>query len=191
MTTTSQPPSSTQPIQQKVLAKVAHTELVAVNFQVPPTLLTSLVPKGLELDYYNNETYVSLICMVMRKVGIMGIPLTRRFVELSLRFYVRHPGDPENRKGTCYIKNYVSNPTAALILGSRYDCEYHKMKMKFNNKGFREDGAIPDVEYQWKVDDHWNKLRIKARSKIKNTEKSTKVGFILDHSTHYQAKAHP
>lgn len=189
MTTTSQPPGTTQPIQQKPLAKAAFTELVAVNFQVAPALLSKQVPKGLELDYYNNETYVSLVCMVMRKIGVMGIPLTRGFVELSLRFYVRHPNDPVNRKGTCFIKNYVSSATAALILSSRFDHQYHKMKMKYKNKGFKGDATVPEVEYQWKVDDHWNKLRIRARSRIKNTGSDTKVGFILDHSTHYQSKA--
>jgi uncharacterized protein YqjF (DUF2071 family) len=188
MTTTSKPPADSEPIQQKVLAKAAFTELVAVNFQVPPALLTRLVPKGLELDYYNNETYVSLVCMVMRKVGFMGIPLARRFIELSLRFYVRHPSDPENRKGTCFIKNYVSSPTAAWILSNRFESEYHKMKMKCKNRGFKGDSSVPEVEYQWKVDDHWNKLRILARSRIKNTGTKTKVGFILDHSTHYQSK---
>ena len=188
MTTTSQPPANSQPTQQKVLAKEAFTEQVAVNFQVPPDLLTKLVPRGLELDYYNDETYVSLVCMVMGNISFMGIPLTRRFMELSLRFYVRHPSDPTNRKGTCFIKNYVSSPTAAWILGSRFESEYHKLKMKCKNKGFKGEGAIPEVEYQWKVDDHWNKLRIRARSRIKNTGAVTKVGFILDHSTHYQAQ---
>ncbi len=73
MTTTSQPPATPEPVQQKLLAKAAHTELVAVNFQVPPALLTRQVPKGLELDYYNDETYVSLVCMVMGRIGFMGI----------------------------------------------------------------------------------------------------------------------
>ncbi|MFT5299754.1 MAG: hypothetical protein ACI87E_001233 [Mariniblastus sp.] len=187
MATTSQPASPPKSTQQKLLAKTAYTELVAVNFQVPPKLLADMIPKGLELDYYEKETFVSLVCMTMRKVGVLGIPLTRGFVELSLRFYVRHPADPVNRKGTCFIKNYVSSPTAAWILGSRYDCEYHKMKMKSNNSGFKV-GGVPEVEYQWKVDDHWNKLRVKARSEIRNTGPDTKVGFILDHPTHFQSK---
>ena len=53
------------------------------------------------------------------------------------------------------------------------------MKMKWNNEGFKA-GGTPQVEYQWKVDDHWNKLRVRARSRIKNTGKDTKVGFVLD-----------
>jgi len=117
----------------------------------------------------------------------MGIPISRGFAELSLRFYVRHPADPANRKGTCYIKRFVSSPTAAWVLSSRFDTEYEKKKMKFNNHGFRE-GDIPQVEYQWKVEDHWNKLRVRGRSQIKNTGPDTKVGFILDHPTQYIAK---
>lgn len=58
------------------------------------------------------------------------------------------------------------------------------MKMKWNNEGFKA-GGTPQVEYQWKVDDHWNKLRVRARSRIKNTGKDTKVGFVLDHPTQY------
>lgn len=188
MTSTSTPPATSSQAAPKLLTKTSQRELVAANFQIPSALLSKLVPKGLELDYYNEETYVSLVCMVMSKVGVMGIPLTRRFAQLSLRFYVRHPSDPENRKGTCCIKNYVSSPTAAMILSSRFECEYDKLKMKWKNTGFKDDGDIPEVEYQWKVDDHWNKLRIRARSEIKNTGPNTKVGFILDHPTHYQAK---
>ncbi len=187
MATTSQTPTvNDQPVRQKLLSTAAYTELVAVNFQISRRVLAGYVPRGLELDSFNDEYYVSLVCMVMRKIGVMGIPLTRGFVELSLRFYVRHPADPENRKGTCFIKNYVSSPTAAWILSSRFDTEYHKLKMKSKNSGFGS-GKIPEVEYQWKVDDHWNKLRIKARSVIQNTGPDTKVGFILDHRTHYQS----
>jgi hypothetical protein len=126
--------------------------------------------------------------MVMRKVGWMGIPLTRGFVELSLRFYVRRPNDPDQRNGTCTLKNYVSSSTGGFILSSKFEKPFPKLKMKYKNSGFnRSESAIPEVEYQWKVADHWNKLRIRARSRIKNTGPDTKVGFILDHANHFQS----
>lgn len=188
MATTTNQTQPTKPVQQKLLLKAAFTELVAVNFQIAPKILEDRVPKGLELDFFNNETYVSLVCMVMRKVGLMGIPLTRGFVELSLRFYVRRPNDPDHRNGTCSLRSYVSSSTGGFILGSKFDTTFPKLKMKYKNSGFqRAEGAIPEVEYQWKVDDHWNKLRIRARSRIKNTGADTKVGFILDHANHFQS----
>ena len=98
MATTSTTKPTPPPVQQKLLAKAAYTELVAVNFQIQPKYLVQHVPQGLELDSFNGDTYVSLVCMVMRKIGVMGIPISRGFVELSLRFYVRHPHDPETAR---------------------------------------------------------------------------------------------
>lgn len=188
MATTSKQAASKKPIQKKLLFRAAFTELVAVNFQITPKILADKVPKGLELDMFNDETYVSLVCMVMRKVGFLGIPLPGGFIELSLRFYVRRANDPTHQTGTCTLKNYVSSSTGSYILGSKFDKPFPKLKMRSKNKGFqRAEGAIPEVDYQWKVDDHWNQLRIRARSRIKNTGPDTKVGFILDHDNHYQS----
>ena len=188
MATTSQTKTSDQLARQKLLCKAAYTELVADNFQIQPKYLIERVPRGMELDDFHGDTYVSLVCMVMRKIGVLGIPISRGFVEMSLRFYVRHPSDPENRKGTCFIKRYVSSPTAAWVLSSRFDTDYNKMKMKSNNSGFQS-GGIPQVDFQWIVEDQrWNKLRVKARSRMKNTGPDTKVGFILDHPTQYVSK---
>jgi uncharacterized protein YqjF (DUF2071 family) len=188
MTTTSNKPETTNPPQKKLLLKAAFTEMVAVNFQIAPKILADRVPRGLELDFFHDETYVTLVCMVMRKVGLMGIPLTRGFVEMSLRFYVRRPNNPTHHNGTCTLKTYVSSSTGAFILGSKFDMPFPKLKMKYKNSGFQRSGdAVPEVEYRWKVEDHWNMLRIRARSRIKNTGPDTKVGFILDHTNHYQS----
>ncbi len=190
MATTSQLPTSTNKKnapRQKPLLKAAFTELVAINFEVSPSILKDKVPKGLELDFYNKETYVSLVCMVVRKAPFFGLPLAPKFCELSLRFYVRHPSDPKNRKGTCFLRNYLSSASGIRAFSTRLGTDYRKLKMKFENSGFQGgEHEIPHAEYQWKVDDHWNKLRIRARNRIKNTGPDTKVGFILDHSNHYQ-----
>ena len=139
MSTTSHPEDSYSAlVEPKLLTTAAYNELVAVNFQINPALLDPYLPRGLELDFYGGETYVSLTCMLMRKIGILGLPISRGFVELSLRFYVRHPDDPQNRKGICFIKNYVSSPTATWFLNSRFDRDYIKMKMKHKNNGIRK-----------------------------------------------------
>ena len=73
--------------------KASYNELVVLNFQIAPKVLEKKVPRGLELDFFNDETYVSLVCMVVRKVGIMGIPITRAFAALSRIYYVSRPGN--------------------------------------------------------------------------------------------------
>ena len=160
------------------------SELVAINFQIDPKILEPRVPRGLELDFYNGETYVSLIAMMLRDVRVWGIPIhiATGFEELNLRFYVRRKDGDGYQRGACFIKDYVSSAAAAWILGSLFKADFHKLKMKHDNSGF--DGgpeSIPSVDYGWKVGDRWNRLRVKARSQIKRTDRETKHGFILEH----------
>ncbi len=188
MATTSKPPSNQAAQgQQKTLMKLAIKELVAVNFQCPPAILEKHLPKGLELDYFGNDTYLSLQCMLVKKPGLVSNPFSRGFVNLSLQFYVRRIND-HSQTGMCGIRNYVGSSSASRFLASKLGGRADKLKIKYSNSGFGgKKGQIPEVDYQWKVDEHWNKLRIRARERIKNTGPETKVGFILRHFNLYKA----
>ena len=116
MATTSQPPSGkSKSAQDKPLMNLAIKELVAVNFQCPPGILEKQLPKGLELDYFGNDTYLSLQCMLVKKLGMGGNPFSRGFVNLSLQFYVRRSND-HSQKGMCGIRNYVGSSSASRFL---------------------------------------------------------------------------
>jgi hypothetical protein len=183
MVTTSKPPPNPK-IDLKTLIKPSFTELVCVNFAIDRDVLEPYVPGGLQLDDYNGETYVSLIATCIRNVGFMGLP--RRFNELSLRLYVKRRDTAISRSGTCFLKNFVSSGTGAWRLSSTFGREFNRLKIKSNNSGFGED-QIPEVDYSWSIEDHTNRLRVKARAPIKNDGPGTKVGFILSHTTHYES----
>jgi len=191
-TTSKQPPVriGPQPTKNtsKPLMKVAIREVVSVNFLVPPEILKKHTPKGLELDYLGDETYVSLVCMVVKKLGVLGMPLIPSCSYTNLRFYVRRSGDPLKRRGICSIRDYVSSSASAWLLGSRLERDFQKMKIRNLNSGFpgNPKATPPEAQYQWKVDDHWNKLRTLGRTPIKSTGPKTKIGFILDHANIYQ-----
>ncbi len=168
----------------KPLLKAQFTDLVAINFPVEERILQPFVPKGLELDYYNGETYVSLIAMMLKRIKIWGLPfsLVPASPELSLRFYVRRDVRGQLEKGACLIKDYVAGSTAAWFLESQFKTEFARMKIKCRSSGFSAD-TTPEVEYRWQVDDNWNNLRVRARSRI-DSAADNKVGFILEHN-HY------
>lgn len=171
--------------------KARFSELVAVNFAIDPKILEPRVPKGLELDFYNDETYVSLVAMMLRDVRVWGIPIhvASGFEEVNLRFYVRRKDGDGYQRGACFIKDYVSSGAAAWILGSLFKADFHKLKMKHNNSGFDgQPDSVPKVDYQWKVDDHWNRLRIQARSRIPRTSRESKHEFILMHDNEYSQR---
>lgn len=189
--------STSKPVDQKmskpkVLFKARFSELVALNFSIDPTILEPRVPKGLELDFFKDETYVSLVAMMLRDVRVFGFPIhiASGFEEFNLRFYVRRKVGDTYQKGACFLKDYVSGSAAAWILGRIFKAEFGRLKLKHKNSGFdpTDEGAIPEVDYQWKVDDHWNRIRIKARERIQRTGTDTKVGFILNHNNAYSSR---
>ena len=177
---------------QKPLMRARFSELVALNFSIDPAILQPLVPRGLELDFFKDETYVSLIAMMLRDVRVFGFPIhiASGFEEINLRFYVRRRVGDSYRKGACFLKDYVSGAAAAWVLGRIFKAEFGRLKLKHKNSGFdpKEENAIPEVDYQWKVDDHMNRVRVKAREKVQRMGADTKVGFILNHNNEYSCR---
>ncbi len=176
---------------RKSLLKARFTEIVALNFKIDPKILLDRIPGKLELDYFEGETYVSLVAMVLRRVRVWGIPLhvVGGFGEFNLRYYVRRKDVDGFQRGACFLKDYVSSSMAAWILGSLFQADFRRVKMRFDNTGFRsKESSVPKVDYRWKVDDHWNQIRVRGRKKMKNTGPGTKVGFILEHSNEYSSR---
>ena len=67
------------------------------NYEIEPSILEPYLPKGVELDFFNNKTYVSLVGFMFMKTRLFGVPIPffGSFEEINLRFYVRKV---ENRK---------------------------------------------------------------------------------------------
>jgi hypothetical protein len=176
------------------LMKARFTELVALNFAIDPAVLEPRVPKGLELDFYKNETYVSLVAMMLRDVRVYGVPvhIAKRVGEFNLRFYVRRKvGEGKFLKGSCFLKDYVSSGMVAWSLSKLFRAEFFRKKMKWSLEGFniKDDRVSPSVDYQWEMEkDHWNQIRVVARERVKRTGPETKVGFILNHSNIYSRR---
>ena len=178
----------------KPLMKARFTELVALNFAIDPAILKPRVPKGLELDYYKNETYVSLVAMMLRNVRVYGLPvrIAKRVGEFNLRFYVRRQvGENQYLKGSCFLKDYISSRITAWTLSKLFKAEFFRKNMKFNLEGFdtKNEHVSPSVDYQWEMEkDRWNQIRVKARERVARTGPETKVGFILNHSNIYSRR---
>ncbi len=176
------------------LMKACFRELVALNFAIDPAILEPRVPKGLELDFYKDETYVSLVAMMLRDVRVYGVPvhIARRVGEFNLRFYVRRKvAEGKYLKGSCFLKDYVSNRTVAWTLSKLFRAEFFRKRMKWSLEGFdvKDESVSPSVDYQWEMEkDRWNQIRVIARERVARTGPETKVGFILNHSNIYSRR---
>jgi uncharacterized protein YqjF (DUF2071 family) len=80
--------------------------LAMLNYQVDPAILRPFVPRGVELDTWDNRHYVSVVGFLFLKTRVLGlaIPFHRDFEEINLRFYVRRRAEDGWRRGVVFIK---------------------------------------------------------------------------------------
>ena len=63
-------------------------KLILANYPIDPTLLLPYLPKGTELDFFQNTCYVSLVGFMFLNTKVLGckIPFHQNFEEFNLRF---------------------------------------------------------------------------------------------------------
>ena len=81
--------------------KANWENLIMANYEVEPSILKPYLPNGVELDFYNHKTYVSLVGFMFKKTSLFGLPIPffGSFEEINLRFYVRKVEGKKIKKG--------------------------------------------------------------------------------------------
>jgi uncharacterized protein YqjF (DUF2071 family) len=69
--------------------------LAMLNYAVDPQMLLPRVPAGTELDFFDGQTFVSLVGFRFLNTKVLRIPVPfhRDFDEVNLRFYVKRRED--------------------------------------------------------------------------------------------------
>ncbi len=82
--------------------------LVMLNYEIEPSVLFPYLPKGTELDLWNNNCYISLVGFMFLNTRVRGlsIPFYRNFEEFNLRFYVRFKDKNEWKRGGFCKRDY-------------------------------------------------------------------------------------
>ena len=60
---------------KKTFLKASWENLIMANYQVDPAILKPYLPKGVELDFYKDKTYVSLVGFMFKNTSLFGIPI--------------------------------------------------------------------------------------------------------------------
>jgi uncharacterized protein YqjF (DUF2071 family) len=77
-----------------VFLKAKWQNLIMANYEIDPAYLLPYLPKGVELDYFEGKTYVSLVGFLFKDTSLFKIPIPvlGTFEEVNLRFYVVRSG---------------------------------------------------------------------------------------------------
>ena len=162
------------------------SEMVLINFEADERLLKKIVPRGLEPDLYQGHAHISLVAKTVKNMKWKGFQLgtPRPFCSFGLQLHVKEPVEGGYRYGTYFLKHYVQRSYPAWIVKRLTKVPIEKMTMKSKTKKAPANRP-PDIEYQWKLGDKWNDIRIRGRSKVKDIRSGSKVDFVFRHADRY------
>ncbi len=150
--------------------------LILVNYKINPNILKPFIPKGTELDLYNNACYVSLVGFMFKDTKVLGVKIPNHinFEEVNLRFYVKH----NNNRGVVFIKEIVPKPIITFIANTIYKEHYQTCEMSHqwidNNQSKR-------INYNWKINNNWQSIMVNSNNKVQDILPNTEAEFITEH----------
>ncbi|MEO0334253.1 MAG: DUF2071 domain-containing protein, partial [Bacteroidota bacterium] len=123
--------------------------LLMANYAVDPSVLKSYIPRSTELDYFQGQTYVSIVGFrfLNTKLLSISVPFHRDFTEVNLRFYVRYQTAEGWRRGTSFISEIVPKPAIAWIANLVYHEHYTYAPTQYWIDHQEDELSI---EYTWK-----------------------------------------
>ena len=151
-----------------------------LNYRVEPELLAPLVPKGVEMDFFQSETYISIVGLLFLDTRVLTIafPCHRDFEEVNLRFYVRRRSADTWRRGVCFVREIVPKKAVSLLARLCYGERYLALPMKHHIE--HRDRAVK-VEYSWRRKSKWESIAMSALGDPVPVLAGTHEEFITEH----------
>ena len=151
-----------------------------LNFVVDPKIVMPLVPPGTEIDFENDETFLSVVGFLFLDTRLLGlpIPLHRDFEEVNLRFYVPKKSADTWRRGVVFVRELVPKRAIATIARVFYGEPYLAVPM--SNEIEHKDGKLK-VEYSWKRGRKTESIRMSASGEAQTIPAGSHAEFITEH----------
>ena len=165
--------------------------LAMLNYDIDPAALRRLVPRGVELDTWNNRHFVSVVGFHFLKTRVLGLPVPfhRDFEEINLRFYVRRRAEDGWRRGVVFIKEIVPRWAIATVARVVYNENYVARRMRrridWDKETIAPNGS---VEYSWRDGGSWHRVRAKTAGEARPLAPDSEEEFITEHYWGYAAQ---
>ncbi|MDD7884790.1 YqjF family protein [Flavivirga sp. 57AJ16] len=114
---------------------------VFLHWEVPPNLITPLLPKGVKLDVLNEKTWVSLVAFNMNNIGVRNVPKTpyiSDFHEINIRIYITCNGKPS----VYFLNMEGSKRSSCKVLKAISKFPYQHSKMSRGNTFYTSKNKI-------------------------------------------------
>ncbi|GBL34805.1 hypothetical protein EMGBS15_04000 [Filimonas sp.] len=150
------------------------------NYAINPEILKPYLPQGVELDFYKNETFVSLVGFMFKHTSLFGVPIPflGTFEEVNLRFYVKRTEGDTIKRGVVFINETVPYKLVAWVANKLYHEHYIAIPTK--NRISHTDRS-QNIAYDWRMNGKWNRLAAHMALDKEAMDAGSIEEFIFEH----------
>ena len=154
--------------------------LIMANYPVNPEVLKPYLPKGVELDLYENKAYVSLVGFMFKKTSLFNIPIPffGTFEEINLRFYVKRMEGNSIKRGVVFINETVPYKAVAWLANKLYKEHYIAIPTK---NEIEITPTSKNIKYHWKINKQWNHIAVNTAINGEEMLTDSIEEFIFEH----------
>ena len=154
--------------------------LIMANYAINPEVLKPYLPNGVELDFYNNKTYVSLVGFMFKQTSLfnMPVPFLGTFEEINLRFYVKRVEGDSIKRGVVFINETVPFKLVAWLANKLYKEHYIAIPTK---NEIEITNLYKKIKYQWKINKEWNHISVNTAAENEQMLPESIEEFIFEH----------
>jgi uncharacterized protein YqjF (DUF2071 family) len=164
----------------KTFLSARWENLIMANYAVNPEVLIPYLPKGVELDFYDGQAWVSLVGFMFKKTSLfrIPIPLMGTFEEVNLRFYVKRIDGDEIKRGVVFINETVPYKSVAWLANKLYKEHYIAIPTK-NKIQINAENQL--IHYGWKINQKWNEINVNTSIESVEMIPESIEEFIFEH----------
>jgi hypothetical protein len=154
--------------------------LIMANYELNPEVLKPYLPNGVELDFYDNKTFVSLVGFMFKKTSLFNIPIPflGTFEEINLRFYVKRVEGNTIKRGVVFINETVPYKMVAWLANKLYKEHYIAIPTK---SLIENTESNKNIKYEWKINNEWNHITVNSSKENNAMMPGSVEEFIFEH----------
>lgn len=154
--------------------------LIMANYAVNPAVLIPYLPHGVELDFHNNKTYMSLVGFMFKRTSLFNIPIPffGTFEEINLRFYVKRVEGETIKRGVVFINETVPYKAVAWLANKLYKEHYIAIPTK---NTIEIKSLSKNIRYDWKINNEWNHIAVDVANIKEEMPAGSIEEFIFEH----------
>lgn len=160
--------------------KANWEDIIMANYEIDPAIVLPFLPKGVELDLFNNKCYISLVGFMFKNTKIFNIPIPKfgTFEEINLRFYVKKTENNSIKRGVVFINETIPYPIVAWVANKLYKEHYTVVPTKHQKVKNKETQSIA---FEWEVEKKWQSIAVTSSIESENMKKDSLEEFIFEH----------